>query len=491
MLIPFQWIGLFATATVFAVMFALGLMLGREQIAAALQRRVVLAAVVFAVVVPVPALAVLALKVFALKGPVAVGIMLMAISPGAPVALRRALDAGGNRAFAPALHLAIVMTAVLTVPASVAVLDWIFAADFTVTPFDIGRQVFLAQLLPMALGATLRAFLPALAAKLEAPLGRVGNALLLLLAIAVVVDLPSIIAAVGWVPTIAGVAMTVCALAVGAAFAWRDAEVRPAAAVAAAMRNPGLALVIATVNRRAARRDGCGDRLCARPGGDDGGVRAVEQAAAMMDSDDHVARRARRSHPCDAPDGRGGNPAGVRSVSADARYMRFMHTVREPNLERVRKVLASFPESGLGIVATVPAADGIDIVGTAMFVIGGDPATCEFAITIAADYGGAGLGARCDRAHRRGETARTEGDGGLRAGGEQADAAARARVGFSVARDPDDAAVRLPPAPLDRRRACPRRRVQRQRRRGRRTCAGGQSARVRIRIKGLNVSEMR
>jgi len=248
MLIPFQWIGLFATVTVFAVMFAIGLMLGREQIAAALQRRVVLAAVVFAVVVPVPVLAVLALKAFALKGPVAVGIVLMAISPGAPVALRRALDAGGNREFAPALHLAIVMLAVLTVPASVAILDWIFAADFTVTPLHIGRQVFFAQLLPMALGASLRAVRPAIATKLEVPLGRVGNILLLMLAVAVLADLPPIVAAVGWVPTIAGVAITLCALAVGAAFAWRDTDVRSAAAVAAAMRNPGLALVIATVN---------------------------------------------------------------------------------------------------------------------------------------------------------------------------------------------------------------------------------------------------
>jgi hypothetical protein len=43
--------------------------------------------------------------------------------------------------------------------------------------------------------------------------------------------------------------LTVCALAVGAAFAWRDSQVRAAAAIAAAMRNPGLALVIATLNR--------------------------------------------------------------------------------------------------------------------------------------------------------------------------------------------------------------------------------------------------
>jgi bile acid:Na+ symporter, BASS family len=248
LIIPFQWIGLFATLTVFAVMFAIGLMLGREQIAAALQRRVVLMAVVFAVVVPVPALAVLALKVFGLKGPIAVGVVLMAISPGAPVALRRALDAGGSRAFAPALHLAIVIMAVLTVPATVVILDWIFAADFTVTPFHIGRQVFFAQLLPMALGASLRAVRPALATRLETPLGRIGNMLLLVLAILVLVDMPAIVGTVGWTPMVAGVGITVCALAVGAVFAWRDPEVRPVAAIAAAMRNPGLALVIATVN---------------------------------------------------------------------------------------------------------------------------------------------------------------------------------------------------------------------------------------------------
>jgi BASS family bile acid:Na+ symporter len=248
LIVPFQWIGLFATLVVFAVMFAIGLMLGREQIAAAMQRRVVLLAVVFAVFVPVPALAVLALKIFGLKGPVAVGIVLMAISPGAPVALRRALDAGGSRAFAPALHLSIVILAVLTVPATVVILDWIFTADFSVTPFHIGRQVFFAQLLPMALGASLRATRPALAAKLEAPLSRIGNWLLLVLAILVLADMPAIIGATGWTPMFAGIGITVCALAVGAAFAWRDPEVRPVGAIAAAMRNPGLALVIATVN---------------------------------------------------------------------------------------------------------------------------------------------------------------------------------------------------------------------------------------------------
>jgi hypothetical protein len=53
-------------------------------------------------------------------------------------------------------------------------------------------------------------------------------------------------------------------------------------------------------------------------------------------------------------------------LSNDARYMRFMRAVREPDLERVRSALASFPEGGIGLVATVPAADGVDIVGSAV-----------------------------------------------------------------------------------------------------------------------------
>ena len=54
--------------------------------------------------------------------------------------------------------------------------------------------------------------------------------------------------AIGWAPLVAGVGLTLCALFAGMLFAGRDASVRPAAAVAAAMRNPGLALLIATRN---------------------------------------------------------------------------------------------------------------------------------------------------------------------------------------------------------------------------------------------------
>ena len=243
------WLGLLALSTVFAVMVSLGLMLGREQIAAALQRRVVLGALVFAVIVPVPVTAVLFCMLFGIKGAVAVGILLMAISPGAPIALRRAIQAGGHAAFAPVLHLAIILSAVVTVPASVAILDAIFERNFTVSPLDVARQVFIAQVLPLGLGAALRACLPEFASRIELHLARVSNAMLLGLFVVLLVVLWPLLVDIGWTPLLAGAALTVCALAIGAACAGRDAPARPAGAVAAAMRNPGLALLIAAVNK--------------------------------------------------------------------------------------------------------------------------------------------------------------------------------------------------------------------------------------------------
>ena len=56
-------------------------------------------------------------------------------------------------------------------------------------------------------------------------------------------------------------------------------------------------------------------------------------------------------------------------LSPEARYMRFMRVVKAPNLERLRRTLAAFPQGGDAIIATVPAADGIDIVGSATYII--------------------------------------------------------------------------------------------------------------------------
>jgi RimJ/RimL family protein N-acetyltransferase len=129
-------------------------------------------------------------------------------------------------------------------------------------------------------------------------------------------------------------------------------------------------------------------------------------------------------------------------LSSEARYTRFMRAVGEVNQDRLRKTLASFPEQGFGIVATIPAADGFDIVGSAILVIEKNPSICEFAITILPEYGGAGLGrtilsALIATAKRRGLKEME----GFVLTANQPMLKLASRLGFSVARDPEDASV--------------------------------------------------
>jgi len=131
-------------------------------------------------------------------------------------------------------------------------------------------------------------------------------------------------------------------------------------------------------------------------------------------------------------------------LSDAARYMRFMRVVREPDRERLRTVLASFPEAGIGIVATVPAADGIDIVGSAIAVFMADRASCEFAITVASEFGGAGLATRLmttliDEAKRRGQK---EMEGIVLTQNQSMLRLAR-RLGFRIESEPGDPTVRM------------------------------------------------
>ena len=131
-------------------------------------------------------------------------------------------------------------------------------------------------------------------------------------------------------------------------------------------------------------------------------------------------------------------------MSEEARYMRFMRSVRELNVQRLREALDSFPEGGSGIVVTVPADDGADIVASAVFFVGTDPTTCEFAITVQSNFGGVGLATKLltaliGAARKRG--LKTMEGFVLKVNAPMLRLAQR--LGFSVAPDPNDGAIRI------------------------------------------------
>ena len=250
------WLALLVGATVFTVMLSLGLLLGREQIAAALQRRVVLAAVLFAVFIPVPATAVLIVKLFGLKGVVAAGILLMAISPGAPVALLRSVAAGGHRAFASSLQIAAVMLAVVSMPLTIAALDQLYEGAASITPWEVARQVFLAQLAPLGLGFALRHASAPVAARLQPRLKRIGTVLLFVTVLIVLIDVWETTVTAGFRVLTAIALITCAALAVGHFLGGPEPAMRTAVAITSAARNTGLALLVAALNAAPPAIDG-------------------------------------------------------------------------------------------------------------------------------------------------------------------------------------------------------------------------------------------
>lgn len=234
--------------TVFTVMFGVGLGIAPGDLRWIWRRPGPIARGLFAVLVAVPALAVGVTRVLEVPRLAEVGIVLMAISPGAPVALQRSLAAGGHRAFAPSLQIAVVMLAVVSMPFSIAVLNHLYGAEVSVSHWDVARQVLVAQLAPLGLGMALRQGSAAIAARLEPGLRRIGVMLLVAAVAVVLIDVWELTVTAGARVLAAIVVITGAALAVGHLLGGPEPAMRTAVAITSAARNTGLALLVAALN---------------------------------------------------------------------------------------------------------------------------------------------------------------------------------------------------------------------------------------------------
>ena len=244
-----QWVlNALAAGTVFTVMFSVGLGVALAELGLVWRRPGLMLRGLFSVLVAVPALALVIARLFDFPRFVEIGVILMAISPGAPVALRRSLGAGGHRAFAPSLQICVALLAVVSMPLSIAALNHLYSGRASITPWSVARQVFVAQLLPLALGMAARRLQPSLAERLGPVLARAGNVLLVLLVVAILFDVWQVTMDAGARVWPAIVLMTVAALAIGHLLGGPDPATRTAVAISSALRNPGLALLVATLN---------------------------------------------------------------------------------------------------------------------------------------------------------------------------------------------------------------------------------------------------
>ena len=241
-----------AAATLFAVMFDLGLSAVPRDFRWVIERPRLMARALLSVLVAVPVIAWIVARAFDVPHSAEVGIMLMAISPGAPVALRRTLRAGGHAAFSQTLHIALAIIAILSMPLGIAALNEYYGGATTVDPRDLARQVFVVQLLPLGLGMLARRFWHAGIRPFEPAIRTSASLLLLTLVVLVLVDVWETIGGAGLRVVAAVIVITILSLAAGHGLGGPDPTTRTATAIFSGARNAGLALLVAAVNDAAA-----------------------------------------------------------------------------------------------------------------------------------------------------------------------------------------------------------------------------------------------
>lgn len=238
-----------AAATVFCVMLGIGLGVAPGDLRRAWRAPGPLIRGLFCVLVAVPALALIVVRSLGLPLAVQAGILLMAIAPGAPVALRRSVAASGYGAFAPALQISVTLLAVVSMPLAIAGINAVYGARITVEPVDVMQQVFIAQLIPLGLGIGCRGVTPRFAMRIENGVTHAGTVLLVLTLLLGIVNLGEATLRAGGPGIVACVATTIAALAAGHLLGGPQRETRAGVAIISAARNPGLALLVATLNQ--------------------------------------------------------------------------------------------------------------------------------------------------------------------------------------------------------------------------------------------------
>lgn len=195
--------------------------------------------------IAVPAIGVALVDTFHVRPAIATGILLMAISPGVPFVIM----AGGekrDRSLGLAVALAFMLPAlsVLTVPPTAGL---VLPRQADISVLSVLTSLIVFQLLPLSAGMLLNARWPALARPVIKPLGIVVPlCLLVLIAILARSMLHAVSAVYGSYGFMAALCIVLCSLALGWIFGGPETEFRRTLATGTALRNVGLAAVVAT-----------------------------------------------------------------------------------------------------------------------------------------------------------------------------------------------------------------------------------------------------
>lgn len=242
-------IPLFVQISLILLLAAVGLQAKWRDLVSVFAQPAVLGRAVIAVNVVVPLVAYLMVVMLPMDPIIKIGIFVMAVSPMAPFLPAKMLKAGASTTFVVGLYVALVLLAVVLVPATIALAAAASGRAISAPIGGLAAMIIESVLLPLAAGLVIATLAPRFAER-AAPIANVaGMVILLPIVILILIKTGAgIIGLLGDGTLLAMVVTLVAGIAAGHLLGGPDPSNRTALAIATAARHPGIAILIIKQN---------------------------------------------------------------------------------------------------------------------------------------------------------------------------------------------------------------------------------------------------
>ncbi|WP_321910034.1 MULTISPECIES: hypothetical protein [unclassified Paraburkholderia] len=229
--------------------FTYGLQATRDDLLYIARRPGLLVRSLIAMLVIMPLIVVACVYYLQLPQPTAVVLIALAISPVPPLLPRKHKKAGGIAPYGLGLLVVLALVSIVTVPLSVALLNWLFAEAIAVGPVAIMKIVLTMIIAPLVAGVLVSKLASGAAQRLLAPVRLVATVLLFAGILALLAGTwHGIWVATGHWTVVAIVAFVLAGLIVGHWLGGPEQQHASVLALSTASRHPAIALSISAVN---------------------------------------------------------------------------------------------------------------------------------------------------------------------------------------------------------------------------------------------------
>ncbi len=237
--------------TIFTIMLTMGAKIPLTDLVSVKNHPKFLAKSLLSVLVLFPLIVFLILLVFSLNKAIAIALIILAASPGAPLLTKRAMMAGGRVNFSASLQVILSLLAVIFTPSILFIFAQLIPDNQgTIHFLLVAKQITIVQFLPLSIGLVIREVSADLAEEIGNLLFNIANTLFFVMVLFVIFISFNLIPLAGWQAGGVIALIIPLGLIIGHLLGGIDQnlDTRSTLATATIARNVGLALFIAIIN---------------------------------------------------------------------------------------------------------------------------------------------------------------------------------------------------------------------------------------------------